>query len=114
MKPPFVTVTVLALVLASSGISSAAETVPPWYTPADSIAVISSSNNGGFAYALVRDSAMRNHNVFCVTVGAHIGNLRVAAIGPDGVLLSNGRMLRNPAVATSPATLATAQEAVGH
>ncbi|HTC30002.1 MAG TPA: hypothetical protein VK702_04695 [Candidatus Acidoferrum sp.] len=98
----------VVLFLCVNGLSTAesfAQTVPVWQTPADSIAILTTGGNQDFTYALVRDSSMRNHNTYCVTVGAHIGKLRVVSIGPRGVVLSNGRVLRNTAVSAEPATL---------
>ena len=99
MKPRFAAITLLALLVISSGTPAIAQTRPPWDTPADAIAVLSSGQDHGFAYAIVRDNTMRTHNVYCLTVGAHIGKLRVIAIRADGILLSNGRLLPNATVA---------------
>jgi hypothetical protein len=95
-----------AVLCAVSTTESFAQTTPVWQTPADAIAVLDTGGNGDFTYALVRDGSMLNHNTYCVTVGAHIGKLRVVAIGPTGVVLSNGRVLRNLAANAAPATLA--------
>ncbi len=95
-----------AVLCAVSTTGSFAQTTPVWQTPADAIAVLDTGGNGDFTYALVRDSSMRNHNTYCVTVGAHIGKLRIVAIGSTGVVLSNGRVLRNMAASAAPATLA--------
>ncbi|HTZ54719.1 MAG TPA: hypothetical protein VMB20_06615 [Candidatus Acidoferrum sp.] len=95
----------LAVLCALSTTESFAQTTPVWRTPADSIAVLSTGGNQDFTYALVRDSSMRNHNTYCVTVGAHIGKLKVVAIGPRGIVLSNGRTLRNTAAAAQATML---------
>ncbi len=92
-----------AVLCAVSTTESFAQTTPVWQTPADAIAVLNTGGNGDFTYALVRDSSMRNHNTYCVTVGAHIGKLRVVAIGPTGIVLSNHRVLRNLAQSAAPA-----------
>jgi hypothetical protein len=70
-----------------------ADDIPVWRTPADAIVVLSIGVTNDLPYAIVRDTAMKGHNTYCVTIGAHIGPLRVANIGPGGVLLSNGRLL---------------------
>ncbi len=104
----------VALLLLLNGLSTAqtfAQTVPVWQTPADSIAILTTGGNQDFSYALVRDSSMKNHNTYCITVGAHIGKLRVVSIGPRGVVLSNGRVLKNTAASAQPATLVGAAEA---
>ncbi|HTV93344.1 MAG TPA: hypothetical protein VMG98_11570 [Verrucomicrobiae bacterium] len=104
----------VVLFLFLNGLSTAAsfaQTSPVWQTPADSIAVLTTGGSQDFTYALVRDSSMRNHNTYCVTVGAHIGKLRVVSIGPRGIVLSNGRVLKNTAVSAQPATLVGAAEA---
>lgn len=103
----------LAVLCAASTTRSFAQTTPVWQTPADTIAVLDTGGNGDFTYALVRDGSMRNRNTYCVTVGAHIGRLRVIAIGPQGVVLSNGRILRNRAATATPATLVATGQADG-
>lgn len=96
-------VALLVVLTALPTTESFAQTKPVWQTPADAIAVLSISGNADFSYALVRDGSMRNHNTYCVTVGAHIGKLRVVSIGPKGVVLSNGRVLPTTLVATGQA-----------
>jgi hypothetical protein len=108
----FRAVVLFVLLTALSTTESFAQTVPVWQTPADSIAVLSTSGNADFSYALIRDGSMRNHNTYCVTVGAHIGKLRVIAIGPKGVVLSNGRVLRNLAGNAQPTTLVATGQAI--
>ncbi len=102
----FRAIVLFAVLYAASTTGSFAQTIPVWQTPADAIAVLGTGGNGAFTYALVRDGSMRNHNTYCVTVGAHIGKLRVIAIGPTGVVLSNHRVLRNLAANAAPAALA--------
>jgi hypothetical protein len=104
----FRAIVLFAVLCAASTTGSFAQTTPVWQTAADSIAVLNTSSTADFSYALVRDSSMRNHNTFCVTVGAHIGKLRVVKIGPAGVVLSNGRVLRNQAQSAAPAALVAA------
>jgi len=102
----------LCIVLTALCISPTfAQTKPVWQTPADAIAVLDTSGHQDFSYALVRDGSMRGHNTYYVTVGAHIGKLRVVAIRADGIVLSNGRVLLNTAVSAQPATLVGAAQA---
>ncbi len=96
-------VALLLFLNALSTTQGLAQSKPVWQTPADTIAVLSTSGNAGFSYALLRDGSMRNHNTYCVTIGAHIGKLRVVSIGPKGVVLSNGRLLPTTLVATGQA-----------
>ncbi|HUN28662.1 MAG TPA: hypothetical protein VMV65_02565 [Alphaproteobacteria bacterium] len=105
-------VVLLLFLTALSTAQSFAQTTPVWQTPADTIAVLSTGGNADFTYALVRDASMRNHNTYCVTVGAHIGKLRVAAIGPKGIVLSNGRVLPNLDASVQPATLVATGQAI--
>ena len=84
---------------------------PAAATPADTIAILSIGGNTDFSYALVRDGSMRIHNTYCVTVGAHIGKLRVASIGPKGVVLSNGRILPNMDASVQATTLVATGQA---
>ncbi len=97
-------VALLASILATPAGPAFAQTKPVWQTPENSVAVLSTSVARGFTYAIVRDDGMRGHNTYCVTIGAHIGTLRVVAIGPDGVVLSNGRLLPNAGATGAPAT----------
>jgi hypothetical protein len=105
-------VALLVFLTALSTAQTLAQTTPVWQTPADSIAVLNTSGNQDFTYALVRDGSMHNHNTYCVTVGAHIGKLRVVSIGPKGIVLSNGRLLPNTAVAAQPTTLVATGQAI--
>jgi hypothetical protein len=102
----FRAVVLLVVLSALSTTEGFAQTKPVWQTAADTIAVLSTSGNADFSYALIRDGSMRNHNTYCVTVGAHIGKLRVVSIGPKGVVLSNGRLLPAALVATGQANSA--------
>jgi hypothetical protein len=95
MAPLRYALTLIVLLLVASPLPVAAQTRPVWYRATDSLAVLDTGVNGAFAYALVRDSAMRGHNVFYLSVGAHVGALRVTRIDDNGVLLSNGRRLPN-------------------
>ena len=80
-----------------------AQTRPVWYRPTDALSVLTTGKRGTFAYALVRDVAMRGHNVYYVAVGAHIGKLRVVRIDDSGIVLSNGRHLANEHISTDAA-----------
>jgi hypothetical protein len=104
-------VVLLLFLNALSTTESFAQTTPVWQTPADTIAILSIGGNTDFSYALVRDGSMRNHNTYCVTVGAHIGKLRVASIGPKGVVLSNGRILPNMDASVQATTLVATGQA---
>jgi hypothetical protein len=104
MRSLVIVVALLVSVLATPAGPACAQTKAVWQTPADSIAILSTGTDRGFTYAIVRDDGMRGHNTYCVTVGAHIGTLRVIAIGPSGVVLSNGRVLPNTSASAVPAT----------
>lgn len=91
------TLAAFTLLIALATATAFAQTKPVWHTPADEIAVLSTGANHDFTYAIVRDNGQRGHNTFCVTIGAHIGKLSVIAIGPNGVVLSNGRLLPSQA-----------------
>jgi hypothetical protein len=71
--------------------------------PATNVTVVSTGITNGLPFAVVRDNTMRGHNVYCVTVGAHIGSATVARITSDGIELTDGRALH-----ALTATLATA------
>ena len=88
-------VALLALLAATLAAPALAQTKPVWHTAADSVAVLSTGASNNFTYAIVRDNTMRGHSTYCVTVGAHIGKLRVISIGSEGIVLSNGRVLPN-------------------
>jgi hypothetical protein len=90
-------------------VAAIAGQTPVWRTPADTLVVLSTGVSNDLPFAIVRDASMKGHNTFCVTIGAHIGNLQVASIGPSGVVLTNGRLLA-PASASSPAIMATTQK----
>jgi hypothetical protein len=62
--------------------------------PALNVTVVSTATTNGLAFAVVRDNTMRGHNVYCVTVGAHIASSTVARITNDGIELTDGRALR--------------------
>jgi hypothetical protein len=69
--------------------------VSPCAAANSSIQVIDTGRSGDFRYAIVRDSAMRGHNNYCITIGAHVGALLVKDIRDDGVVLSDGEFLPN-------------------
>lgn len=60
---------------------------------ATNITVVSTGTTNGLPFAIVRDNTMHGHNVYCVTIGAHIGSSTVARITTDGIELSDGRAL---------------------
>ena len=62
--------------------------------PATNVTVMSTGTTNGLQFAIVRDNAMHGHNVYCVTVGAHIGTAVVARITTAGIELTDGRALR--------------------
>jgi hypothetical protein len=101
------TIAAFALLIALATTPALAQTNPVWQTTENTVSVLSTGQRDDFAFAMVHDSALRGHNTFAVTVGAHIGKLTVTAIDQNGVLLSNGHVLHNMA-ASDVATTATA------
>jgi long-subunit acyl-CoA synthetase (AMP-forming) len=80
-----------------------AQEQPVWALPTDSIAVVEIGTVNGLAYAKIRDTAMHGHNVFCITVGAHIGKATVTKISASGIQMSDGRVLHvNAVLAEAP------------
>lgn len=104
------TIAALALLVTLATTSAFAQTAPVWRAPADTITVLSTGSANGLPYAMIRDSALKGHNTFAISVGAHVGKLSVVAIDERGVLLSNGRVLANPFTRAIPNT----DVAVGH
>jgi hypothetical protein len=82
----------LTLTLAFAAPARAGQ-LPVWSVAADQITVISTGSVNGLTFATVRDGRMRRHNVYSITVGAHIGRLTVVSITANGIDLSNGRVL---------------------
>ena len=85
--------TIIALAIALS-IATPALAQSTTIPPAINITVMSTGTTNGLQFAIVRDNAMRGHNVYCVTVGAHIGSATVARISTSGIELNDGRALR--------------------
>jgi hypothetical protein len=104
------TIATLALLISLATTQALAQTTPVWHTPADAVSVLTTGTVNNLTYAMVRDSSLRGHNTFAITVGAHIGKLTVIAIDDHGVLLSNGRVLPNMAASE----VATTDLASGH
>lgn len=80
--------TTIALALAVSLVAPALAQQPA-HTPPPYITVVSTATMNGLAYATIRDNGMRGHNVFNVTVGAHIGSYVVTRITATGIELAD-------------------------
>jgi hypothetical protein len=104
------TIATLALLISLATTQALAQTTPVWRTSSDTVAVLSTGSVNGLSYAMIRDSSLKGHNTFAVSVGAHIGKLTVIAIDEHGVLLSNGRTM--PSILAN--TVPNNDVAVGH
>lgn len=76
-----------ALAIATPALAQQSATMPP-----PSITVVSTGTTNGLIYATIRDSTMRGHNVFNVTIGAHIGSYVVTRITATGIELADDRL----------------------
>ena len=84
--------TIIALAI-TLGIAAPALAQSTTVLPATNVTVVSTGTTNGLPFAIVRDNTMHGHNVYCVTVGAHIGSTTVARITNDGLELADGRTL---------------------
>lgn len=103
------TIAAFALLISLATTQALAQSTPIWRTSSDTVAVLRTGTANGLTYAMVRDNSLKGHNTFAITIGAHIGKLTVVAIDENGVLLSNGHVLRN-----TSANDVSAEVALGH
>lgn len=100
----------LTLILILALTAPALAQQPVWALPTDQLVVVNVGTSNGMAYATIRDNGMRGHNVYCISTGAHFGNVTVTRISVTGVQLSNGHTLPVPAADTAVAAIATSNQ----
>ena len=64
------------------------------------IAVVQIGTVNGLTFAKIRDDGMRGHNVYCIAVGARVGNATVTKISDSTVEMSDGRVYQSVPSAT--------------